>query len=93
MYADKNAAVATEATLNDRLNRIAEALMHHCDRLQSVLNRVNGTPPTPISGALGGREGGPATVRPVAPMTSAIGHLEEQSGRLADLCSNVERIA
>jgi hypothetical protein len=80
-----------ESTLNDCLNKIADSLQFQCERIESVLARVNGTPGTPTSGRLGGSD--VAQIRPTHPMGQVVDTLEQLSQRLANLASGVESIA
>lgn len=76
-----------QVTLNDRLNKASESLQYQCDRIESVLSRVNGTPSA-------GRPGAVATpINPTLAMATALEHLEAATRRLADLATNVEQIA
>jgi hypothetical protein len=77
-----------EATLNDRLNRMADDLRFQCDRLESVLSRVNGTPPVPTAPG-----GSVAQIRPTHSLSEVVNVLEQQQGRLANLATGVEAIA
>jgi hypothetical protein len=77
-----------EATLNDRLNKVADALFAQCDRLESVLSRVNGTPQK--GDAVGGA---PVPIRPVHALAQIVESLEGVSQRLNELTGGVERIA
>ena len=73
-------------TLNDRLNHMLETLSYQCDRLESVLSRVNGTPQK-IESAKG------TAPRPTLSMQNAIESLETTTARLVELTSGTERIA
>lgn len=75
-----------ESTLNERLNRVADLIDFQCDRLESVLARVNGTPQKVENATT-------STATPMRPMNGAIETLEVLGQRLADLVSGVERIA
>lgn len=77
-----------EATLNDRLNKAADSLAFQCDRIESVLARVNGTPPTP-----GNKDAGVAQIRPTHALVQVVEHLETLNQRLAGLAANAENIA
>ena len=91
MYGADQAAKAPTPrtpTLNERLNKTLESITFQCDRLESVLNRVNGTPtaaPTNIKEV--------AQIRPTHSMQSVVDHLEQAHQRLASLTDNVEQIA
>lgn len=88
MYAaDQAAKSATVATINDRLNKAVDTVSYQCDRLESVLSRVNGTPQK-IESA---KTGNPP--RPTMSMQNAIENLEALTQRLADLAGGVESIA
>lgn len=87
--AAKTASVPRVATLNERLNKVADAIQFQCDRLESVLSRVNGTPQ---------REGrGPkdsvAQISPTHALANVVEMLEQVQGRLNDLTNSVEQIA
>lgn len=91
MYASEQnvKSAPREATLNDRLNRVAEALHHNCGRIETVLSRINGTPPTPTTKGADSV----ARISPTHAMTQVLDQLEETSQRLANLASNVEQVA
>ena len=74
-------------TLNERLNKACVSLQYQCERLESVLSRVNGTPQK-IEGAKVG-----TAPTPTLPLQATVEHLEEVQGRLATLADGVERIA
>lgn len=88
-YAGPQAAMASDRaiTLNERLNKTCETLQYQCERLESVLSRVNGTPQK-IEKAIQG-----TAPSPTLPMSAIVEHLEAVQARLAELCSGVERIA
>jgi hypothetical protein len=90
MYA-QNARTETPpvATINDRLNKVAETLQYQCERISQVLSRVNGTP----SDKTGYGPGEVAQIRPVQPLAQIVEQLEGASARIADLATGVERIA
>lgn len=93
MYpAEMNAKTAVErrVTLNDRLNKLSEALQYQCERIESVMRRVNGGP---HDGTASGRAGGATPITPTLPLTTVIDHLEGAQARLADLATQVENIA
>lgn len=77
-----------ERTINERLNRVAESLQHQCQRIESVLSRVNGTPPTAIKSP-----DKVAQIQPTHAMTNVTEMLEAINSRLAELSDGVERIA
>ena len=92
LYAGTGAAQAEkqpkEATLNERLNRVADALQYQCDRLESVLGRVNGTPPVPTAPG-----GSVAQIRPTHSLSEVVNLLETQQQRLSSLASGIESVA
>ena len=73
-------AIPTSATLSDRLSREASKLATACQRIESVLGRINGTPPT----AAMGESGGTAQLPPMVHALEAIEARVEHLGRLAD---------
>lgn len=75
------------ATLNERLNRVAEGLMIQCERIESVLSRVNGTP----TNEKAGRD--VAQIRPLHALASLVDNLEGIQQRLGELSNGIERIA
>ena len=79
-----------EANLNERLNMLSERLKTQCDRIESVLARVNGTPPIPIGSAGRGEN---KTAMPTLPLATVVEHLEAVQARLLELTDGVERIA
>lgn len=81
------AAVApAEPTINDRLNRVAEAIHDHCDRIECVLSRVNGTPQNEKAREV-------AQIRPTRALGMTVDSLEGAQTRLRELTLGVERIA
>ena len=80
--------VPVEATLNDRLNKLVEGLQYQCERLESVVARVNGNPQPQAP-----RTGDVAQIKPGLPMNAAMEHAEALHQRLADLATSIERIA
>lgn len=74
-------------TLNDRLSRALEGYNIQCERIESVLSRVNGTPQK-IEGGKPGQ-----APRPVYAMQATIENLEATLSRLAELTGGLERIA
>lgn len=93
MYRDQAqpAAVPKEATLNDRLNKVADSLQFQCDRIESVLARVQGTPPTPATG--NSRGGDVSMIRPTHALVQIVEALEQTNQRLASLATGTESIA
>ena len=87
MYDQAAKTEAPEATFNDRLNRVAEGMQAQCERIGSVLSRINGTPEKPPKGTE------VAQIRPVHALSQCVKHLEEIHARLTDLANGVERIA
>lgn len=77
-----------EPTINERLNRAAESLQDYCDRIESVLARINGTPQSEKAG-----RSDVAQIRPSVPMAQTVDALEGAATRLRDLAIGVERIA
>ena len=77
-----------EANLNERLNKVSERLQFYCERVESVLSRVNGTPQ-----AARGAESKLAQLTPTMPLANVVDHLEAVQNRLADLVTGIERIA
>ena len=78
------------ATLNERLNRAAQHLQDGCDRLESILSRVNGTPQPQTQGQAVGKL---AQINPTLPLSTVVEHLEAVELRLAELVNNAENIA
>lgn len=76
-------------TLNERLNKASEGLQYQCERIEAVLNRVNGNPQPPA----GGKAVEVARITPTLPMATITDHLEAIQARLADLATHAERIA
>lgn len=88
MYAaDQAAKTATAVTINDRLNKTMEIVSYQCDRLESVLSRVNGTPQKIESAKAGNAP------RPIMSMQNTVENLEALTQRLTDLAGGVESIA
>ena len=89
-YAAGNLATATDrtVTINERLNKISEALQYQCERIESVLARVNGTPQK-IENAIKGAN----VPTPTLPMSAIVEHLEAVQSRLSEISGQVERIA
>lgn len=75
-----------EATLNERLNRSLIAAQDQCNRIESVLARVNGTPQ-----AISGNDKG--AVAPQFPLGAAVEQAEILAQRLANLATSIEQIA
>ena len=89
--AQESAKTEREATLNERLNRAGDQLATQCDRIESVLSRVNGTPHgadrrPPMGEA-------PSPIRPTQSLSQMVENLEALAKRLQDLRNGVERIA
>ena len=74
-----------EMTLTDRLTNAARNLDNNCDRLETVLCRVNGTPGS-ASATAKQPAGNPSTV-------DTVNDMERICQRLALLAEGVERIA
>ena len=88
-YDQQAAKVAPkEATLNDRLNKLVDAMTFQCERLESVLSRVNGTPQ-----AERGSRGDVAQIRPTNSMAQCVDMLEQANQRLGNLATGIESIA
>lgn len=89
-YAASGLATATDRaiTLNERLNTMSQTLQYQCERLESVLSRVNGTPSKLENVAKGG-----SVPTPTLPMSATVEHIEQAMQRLADLATGIERIA
>lgn len=89
MYAADQAAKTDTrvSTINDRLNKMLDTLTYQCERIESVLSRVNGTPQK-IENAKSG-----AAPRPTLAMQNAIESLESTADRLVNLANGVEQIA
>jgi hypothetical protein len=90
-----NALTATASdralTLNERLNKVCEALQFQCERIEAVVNRANGHPQPPAPGHKVG--GDVARILPTLPMATVTEHLEALQARIADLATHAERIA
>lgn len=86
-YETSAPAAPREPTINERLNRTAEALHEYCDRIEAVLSRVNGTPQSEK------RASDVAQIRPTVALSQAVETLEGVQKRLCDLAIGVERIA
>lgn len=89
MYQDQAAktASAKEATFNDRLNKVADSIAFQCERIESVLSRVNGTP------QVKNPEGAAVPIRPMFPLSQIVENLENANQRLNSLATGVEKIA
>lgn len=81
---------AREVTFNERLNRVGDQLATQCDRLESVLSRVNGTPRADSVNRLGEA---PTPIRPTLSLSQVVENLEALAKRLGELRTGVERIA
>ncbi len=92
MYADQAAknAVPTPATLNQRLNKVLDGIQFQCERLESVLGRVNGTPQREGRSP---RDASVAQINPTHALANVVEMLEQAQSRLSDLTANVEQIA
>ena len=77
-----------EQTINERLNKVADSLQYQCERIESVLSRVNGTPPL-----VNKAPDKLAQIKPTHSMTNVTEMLEAINTRLAELSVGVERIA
>ena len=88
-YQGQDAKQAREATLNERLNRVGEQLAVQCDRIESALSRIYGTPQK-AEQAVGQS---PTPIRPMHSMQAMVENLEVLAKRLQELRSGVERIA
>lgn len=84
----KLASAPTPMTLNDRLNRVAESIVAHCDRIESVLARIHGTPIRERNS-----RSEVAQIRPTASLSSVVEALEQAQGRIGELATGVETIA
>ena len=80
-----------EATLNERLNKVSDSLQFQCERIQSVLARVNGTPPAVLG--QGQNKNTLAQITPTQPLTAIVEMLESTNKRLDELAHGIERIA
>ena len=91
MYQDqaaKTAPAPREPTLNERLNKVADTLQFQCERLESVLARVNGTPQAERAG-----RDKVVGISPTHAMANVVDMLEGGARRLDELTTNVEQIA
>lgn len=75
---------AKERTLQERLNDMSNSLGYQCERIETVLARVNSTPQN---------EQAAKTPAPQFGLGEVVGRLEDQVKRLSALADNVERIA
>ena len=80
-----------ERTLNERLNDISLSLQSQCERIESVLCRINGTPQTQGQPARGLAD--VAKINPTLPLATVVEHLEAVQSRLTELAMHVERVA
>lgn len=87
-YGAKQAQSERALTLNERLNKVSEALQFQCERIESVLAKVNGSPQPgrPPTTAV-------AQINPTLPLATVVDHIEAVQARLADLATHAERIA
>lgn len=88
-YAAKQAQPERSMTLNERLNKASEGLQYQCERIESVLARVNGTPQP-------GRPPSAASVTqitPTLPLAAVVDHMEAIHGRMSEIAAQAERIA
>lgn len=84
-----SAKAERESTLNERLNKVGEKFAYQCDRIESVLSRINGTPQK--GDAVAGNA--PTPIRPTIGMQNMVENLESLSIRLESLRIGIERIA
>lgn len=87
MYAEKVQTAEKSLTINDRLSQSLGTLEYQCERIESVLGRVNGTPQR-----LGAATGKDAPT-PVSSMQNNAEKLEALVERVVSLAGAVERIA
>lgn len=90
MYAEKGMAATKqdrEITLNERLNTALNTLGYQCERIESVLGRVNGTPQR-LQDAKAG-----IAPTPVSSLSNNVEALEGIAERLVSLTNGMERIA
>lgn len=76
-----------EPNYNERLNRLSTQLQDHCDRIEAVLCRANGTPQSQ------NKSESVAQITPTLPLATVVDHLEGAVSRLRDLAITCERIA
>jgi hypothetical protein len=88
LYQDQKSATATEreVTFNDRLNKAVGVIGYQCERIESVLSRVNGTPQKLENAAV-------KAPTPMHSMQGNLDNLEALADRLTNLSGGVERIA
>lgn len=87
--ANPSAEKPREPTLNERLNKVSERMQFDfCERLESVLGRINGNP-TPKTDSVNRI----AQIQPTLPLATVVEHLEAVQSRLAALAASIERIA
>lgn len=88
-YAAQEAKSPKEPSLNERLNKTFDSLTYQCERIESVLARVNGTPPTPakLEGNVTGQ------IRPTFALSQVVDNLEQVNQRLSSLAVGIEKIA
>lgn len=78
----------TARTLADRLESAMSTVSYQCDRIESVLSKVNGTPrPQQPAGS------DKSAIKVTAPLAQTVDFAEELAKRLCDLSSNLEQIA
>lgn len=75
------------ATLNQRLTNTAESFTNACQRIESMLARVNGTPQA------GEKAHDIPKIAPVPPMVNALEQVENQVERLHRLADGLENVA
>lgn len=94
MYQDQGAKAVPQqeraATLNDRLNRVADLLSYQCERIESMLERVNGAASSPGRPPRGAEV---AQIRPTIALATVVENLEKDGQRLANLVTGVELVA
>lgn len=78
-------AAPAPATINERMDRAANALTAACQRVENMLAKVNGTPPTATHDA--------AKAIGITPLVNCLEQLENQTERLHRLAEGLEQIA
>lgn len=78
-------ASSPASTINERMDRVANHLTAACQRVESVLSKVNGTPPAPGQDA--------AKVSGISPLVNCLEQIEGQAERLHRLAEGLEQIA
>lgn len=86
--ADSRPSAPKPITLNQRLANSAEQLLRQCQRVESVLSRINGTPPAPGTGS-----DNIAKISSTPPLLSSVDSIEQQAERLARLADGLENVA